>query len=260
MFHEGYWGQHVGFYGGVNYGYGYGGSGYDGGYWQGRTFNYNRTVNNISLANTRNVYNKPVSNRGNNRISYNGGTGGVRAQASAGEQSAGRESHIAPTGMQAQHEQAASHQRTQFASQNHGQPAVTATPKPQPFSEPPSRQNQRAAQARQPERTSQPQAQTEQRQAPQLTARQQQLPQQRAAEQRPAQVQRQERPQQQAERPAPQPAARQQQPQQQAQQRSAPQQQARQQQPQRQAAPQQQQRPQQAAPQQHGGPGREEHR
>ena len=29
-FNQGYWGPHVGFYGGVNYGYGYGGNGYDG--------------------------------------------------------------------------------------------------------------------------------------------------------------------------------------------------------------------------------------
>ena len=31
----GYWGPQVGFYGGVNYGHGYGGRGYEGGYWQG---------------------------------------------------------------------------------------------------------------------------------------------------------------------------------------------------------------------------------
>src|SRR5580704_15635965 len=34
VFHAGYWGPHVGFYGGVNYGFGYGVSGYEGGYWQ----------------------------------------------------------------------------------------------------------------------------------------------------------------------------------------------------------------------------------
>src|SRR5450631_2656945 len=28
VYHGGYWGSHVGFYGGVNYGYGYGGSGF----------------------------------------------------------------------------------------------------------------------------------------------------------------------------------------------------------------------------------------
>ncbi|MEO6912255.1 MAG: YXWGXW repeat-containing protein, partial [Edaphobacter sp.] len=33
LFHAGYWGPHVGFYGGVNYGFGYTGRGYEGGYW-----------------------------------------------------------------------------------------------------------------------------------------------------------------------------------------------------------------------------------
>src|ERR1700682_1583192 len=33
VFNEGYWGLHIGFYGGVNYGYGYCGEGYQGGYW-----------------------------------------------------------------------------------------------------------------------------------------------------------------------------------------------------------------------------------
>src|SRR6266851_7755402 len=35
VFHPGYWGPHVGFYGGVNYGFGYGGSGFYGGRWEG---------------------------------------------------------------------------------------------------------------------------------------------------------------------------------------------------------------------------------
>ena len=33
VWHPGYWGPQVGFYGGINYGYGYGGRGYEGGYW-----------------------------------------------------------------------------------------------------------------------------------------------------------------------------------------------------------------------------------
>ncbi len=36
--HGGYWGTHVGFYGGVNYGYGYDGDGYEGGYWRTTAF------------------------------------------------------------------------------------------------------------------------------------------------------------------------------------------------------------------------------
>jgi len=32
IWNPGYWGPHIGFYGGVNYGFGYTGSGYEGGY------------------------------------------------------------------------------------------------------------------------------------------------------------------------------------------------------------------------------------
>ena len=38
LWNQGYWGPSVGFYGGINYGYGYGGRGYDGGRWNGDVF------------------------------------------------------------------------------------------------------------------------------------------------------------------------------------------------------------------------------
>src|SRR5271170_1723352 len=47
LWHGGYWGPHIGFYGGVNYGFGYGGIGYAGGFWRGGAFQYNRAVNNF---------------------------------------------------------------------------------------------------------------------------------------------------------------------------------------------------------------------
>ncbi len=50
---DGYWGSEVGFYGGVNYGFGYGGSGYDGGYWRGGQFSYNTYVNNVGRGGNR---------------------------------------------------------------------------------------------------------------------------------------------------------------------------------------------------------------
>ena len=60
---DGYWGPQIGFYGGVNYGYGYTGDGYEGGYWKDRSFFYNRSVNNITNVRTiTNVYNKTVVN------------------------------------------------------------------------------------------------------------------------------------------------------------------------------------------------------
>ena len=59
-FNEGYWGLHVGFYGGVSYGYGYFGDGYEGGRWQDGHFFYNRSVNNVNITNIHNVYNTTV--------------------------------------------------------------------------------------------------------------------------------------------------------------------------------------------------------
>lgn len=55
-FHAGYWGPHVGFYGGVNYGFGYPGTGFEGGEWRGREFFYNTAVSHVDAVHMRNVY------------------------------------------------------------------------------------------------------------------------------------------------------------------------------------------------------------
>ncbi|MGC1780327.1 MAG: YXWGXW repeat-containing protein, partial [Xanthobacteraceae bacterium] len=52
----GYWGPRIGFYGGINYGFGYGGVGYEGGRWNNGVFLYNRTVNNFGGVRIANVY------------------------------------------------------------------------------------------------------------------------------------------------------------------------------------------------------------
>ncbi|HWZ52746.1 MAG TPA: hypothetical protein VNW54_14910 [Granulicella sp.] len=49
-------GAHVGFYGGVNYGFGYDGDGFHGGLWEGEHFAYNATVMNVNCAMVRNTY------------------------------------------------------------------------------------------------------------------------------------------------------------------------------------------------------------
>jgi Domain of unknown function (DUF4124)/WXXGXW repeat (2 copies) len=78
VFHRGYWGPLVGYYGGINYGFGYGGIGYVGGRWVGNTFAYNRAANNVNANVFRHVYDEPVVNRGGfSRVSYNGGPGGT---------------------------------------------------------------------------------------------------------------------------------------------------------------------------------------
>ena len=133
--HPGLWGPTVGFYGGINYGFGYPGSGFYGGYWRGRDFYYNRAVNNVNITNVHNVYNQTVVNNVNvNRVSYNGGPHGVQARPTSAQLAAERGNHIAATSAQVQHEQAARNDRAQFASVNHGRPAVVATPRPGAFS------------------------------------------------------------------------------------------------------------------------------
>ena len=49
VWNAGYWGPEVGFYGGINYGFGYTGFGYAGGYWRDRQFYYNSRVNNVNV-------------------------------------------------------------------------------------------------------------------------------------------------------------------------------------------------------------------
>lgn len=125
VWHAGYWGPHVGFYGGINYGFGYSGHGYDGGFWNHGRFFYNRTVNNIRNARVTNVYNRTVvSDRTVNRISFNGGRGGIAARPSRAEQSAAREAHVQPTLFQTHHMNTARDNRNLVASSNQGKPRL----------------------------------------------------------------------------------------------------------------------------------------
>ncbi|MBZ5569959.1 MAG: hypothetical protein LAN64_19205 [Acidobacteriia bacterium] len=130
--HPGYWGPVIGYYGGIDYGFGYPGTGYYGGYWRDRHFFYNQTVNNVDVARIHYVYRAPVV--GNvtvvNRVSYNGGSGGTRARPTAEQLALARERHVAPTSAQVQHEHAASTNRSLLAAENHGRPPIAATEKP----------------------------------------------------------------------------------------------------------------------------------
>ncbi len=137
VFHAGYWGPHVGFYGGVNYGFGYGGVGFAGGRWAGNSFAYNRTVTNVSVTNIHNTYNETVVNNVTvNRVSYNGGPGGVAAVPTAQERAAAREQHSAPTPLQTAHVQQAARNPALAARANGGHPAIAATPRPGAFNAP----------------------------------------------------------------------------------------------------------------------------
>ncbi len=127
VFNEGYWGPHVGFYGGVNYGYGYGGYGYGGGAWRGDRFAYNTAVTRVNTSVIRNTY---VDNHVNqhvtdSRASFNG-RGGVTVRPNAEQRQAASAAHVAPTGEQMEHRQAASRDTGSRAAANGGRPATTA--------------------------------------------------------------------------------------------------------------------------------------
>ncbi|HWZ08670.1 MAG TPA: YXWGXW repeat-containing protein [Bradyrhizobium sp.] len=126
-FHEGYWGPEVGFYGGVSYGFGYTGEGYEGGYWRGGTFFYNRTVNNISNVQITNVYNKTVVVNNVTNVSYNRGAGGTTAQETPQQIAAANQQHVPPTPQQTQHMQMAAKDPALSLNNNQGHPTVAAT-------------------------------------------------------------------------------------------------------------------------------------
>ena len=134
IFHEGYWGTEVGFYGGINYGYGYSGRGYEGGRWDNGHFDYNQSVSHVDVSRNRNVYNTRVddNNRGN-RVSFNGGNGGRTERATSQEEAAGRQHHVAPVAAQTQHVESARSNTELRASSNHGKPPIAATEKPGAF-------------------------------------------------------------------------------------------------------------------------------
>jgi hypothetical protein len=132
VFHEGYWGPHVGFYGGVVYGFGYFGRGFEGGRWEGGHFFYNRTVTNVNVTVIHNTYNTRVHETVN-RVSYNGGNGGINARATAEEERAASERHVGAVGMQNRHVEEARANREFRASENHGKPPIAATARPAEF-------------------------------------------------------------------------------------------------------------------------------
>jgi WXXGXW repeat (2 copies) len=135
VWRAGYWGPRVGFYGGVNYGFGYTGVGYHGGYWRDRVFVYNTAVTRIGTVGITNVYTKTVVNSTTvTNVSYNGGPSGLKAQPTAQEQAVSQDKHVPPTALQTQHHDAAGKNRTLLASVNKGKPGIAATAKAGEFS------------------------------------------------------------------------------------------------------------------------------
>jgi WXXGXW repeat (2 copies) len=85
FWNAGYWGPTVGYYGGINYGFGYFGTGFYGGYWGGGHFWYNRAYNNIGWRGGY-AYNRPYAG-------FNGRPGGI-SYARAGYNAGSRGSFV----------------------------------------------------------------------------------------------------------------------------------------------------------------------
>jgi len=131
--HAGYWASHVGFYGGINYGFGYFGTGFVGGYWRDRDFYYNRAAANVANLHVANIYANAVVNRyGDERTSFNGREG-VRARPTGSELLAQHEPHRGWTLPQQSQALQARTTPGMLASFNHGRPPIAATARPGVF-------------------------------------------------------------------------------------------------------------------------------
>src|SRR5437868_2129388 len=124
VFNQGYWGPTVGFYGGINYGYGYTGNGYWGGRWSGNTFQYNTAVTRVNTNVVHNTYinNSVKQNVNVNRTSFNG-PNGIKAEPTAEQRAAAANAKkVGPTSQQLSLQQAASKDQNLRASVNKGHP------------------------------------------------------------------------------------------------------------------------------------------
>jgi hypothetical protein len=132
VFIDGYWGPVVGFYGGINYGFGYPGRGYYGGRWVSDRFFYNRSVSNVNVTVIRNTYVEDVRSSGApSRVSYNGGRDGITARPTDRETAAAKDRQVTATAAQMQHVQHARSRPDLRADENQGKPPVLATARPE---------------------------------------------------------------------------------------------------------------------------------
>lgn len=139
VWHPGYWARHVGYYGGINYGFGYFGMGFVGGMWRGNRFMYNTAVMRVNRTVIRNTYvdrtiiqrNTIVNDR---HVAYNGGPGGIGHMPTPQERMADREQHMGRTNFQNQHVNTAMRDRSAYFNNNHGRPPVMTQARPGPMS------------------------------------------------------------------------------------------------------------------------------
>lgn len=118
----GYWGPQVGYYGGINYGFGYFGTGFYGGRWESDRFMYNTSVWRVG-KNIHNTYvNKVDFAHNGNRASFNGGQG-VRYEPNKDEMNGMHDNRIPPSRDQMEHEKNMGNQMGQFHN-NNPKPAI----------------------------------------------------------------------------------------------------------------------------------------
>lgn len=137
VWHPGYWGAHVGYYGGVNYGFGYMGIGFVGGEWRGGVFAYNSAVMHVGFGGgwgNRVYVDRTIVERNtiiNDRhVAFSGGPGGINHPPTPQERSYMNERHMGPTPAQTQHMQAAAGNRNAYFNNNHGHPSQVVANRP----------------------------------------------------------------------------------------------------------------------------------
>jgi hypothetical protein len=135
VFHPGYWGRHVGYYGGINYGFGYMGVGFVGGAWRGNVFAYNTAVVHVNDRFVHTTYvdrtiverNTIVNDR---HVAFNGGPGGIRHDPAPEERLADHDQHLGRSSFQTQHVNDAMHDHNAYASHNGGRPSNLVESRP----------------------------------------------------------------------------------------------------------------------------------
>ncbi len=133
----------MGYYGGVNYGFGYGGIGLSAACGAvvssrihcGDARRFRRGLGRQpSLFSDRTIIQRNTIIN-NSRVSYNGGPGGIRHDASPDERNAMRDQHMGATSIQEQHVTAARNDRSFYAKNNAGRPQNLASARPLGYNE-----------------------------------------------------------------------------------------------------------------------------
>jgi hypothetical protein len=126
-FHSGYWGAHIGYYGGVNYGFGYIGAGFFGGYWRGKEFFYNAAVTRVPATISTVYRHTPIYHGGVSvRTSYNGGPSGLQARPLRSEIAAAHEPRLPEMRSQVMLRRQFSHMSVVASNRNQGHPVTAA--------------------------------------------------------------------------------------------------------------------------------------